>query len=264
MKSIASDRGLSQLTHEELIRKLVQGTQSQDILNEFISRYDAMIRQTIAQAVSKKMGAASYEGVRLMIEDTVNETYCRLFQRDCQALRTFKCRYENSIFAYLRTISRHTVSNQMREHRRRHANGQLQSLEAMEENGHTQLPGSAAEVAIAAGESAENKALEHIVRASFRLVFRETKVNRNFIIFKLHFLHGYHGHEIARIKGLGLSERGVNVTADRIRQWLRQENKATNTLAIKAAKPRLKTRASRKQLPKGRAHHCALQQVGRC
>jgi hypothetical protein len=89
-------------------------------------------------------------------------------------------------------------------------------------------------------------------------------VNRNFIIFKLHFLHGYHGHEIARIKGLGLSERGVNVTADRIRQWLRQENKAANTLAIKAAKPSMKTRAARKQLPKESAQHCVLQQVGRC
>ncbi len=263
MKSLASVPGISQLSHEELIRKLVQYPQSQDIVNEFISRYDALIRQTITQALSKKMAAAGYEGIRLMVEDTVNETYCRLFQQNCQALRSFKCRYENSIFAYLRTISLHTVSNQMRAHRRRHAHGQLQSLEAMEENGRAPVAGSASEVAIAGGESAENKALEHIVRASFRLVFRDAKVNRNFIIFRLHFLYGYHGHEIARIKGLGLSERGVNVTADRIRQWLRQEEGTANEPAIKTTRPRLKTRTSRKQL-KGRVHHCTAQEVGRC
>src|SRR5574341_491384 len=130
MKSLASDLGISPLSHEELIRKLVQYPQSQDIVNEFISRYDALIRQTITQALSKKMAAAGYEGIRLMVEDTVNETYCRLFQQNCQALRSFKCRYENSIFAYLRTISLHTVSNQIRAHRRLHAHGQLQSLEA--------------------------------------------------------------------------------------------------------------------------------------
>jgi hypothetical protein len=152
----------------------------------------------------------------------------------------------------------------MRAHRRRQANGQLQSLEAMEENGHAPHADSASEAAIAGGESAENKALEHLVRASFRLVFRDAKVNRNFIIFKLHFLYGYYGHEIARIKGLGLSERGVNVTADRIRQWLRQENRVANTLTDKATRPRLKTRASRKPLPKRRAHQYAQQQVGRC
>jgi DNA-directed RNA polymerase specialized sigma24 family protein len=223
-----------------------------------------MIRHTITQALSKKMAAAGYEGIRLMIEDTVNETYCRLFQQDCQALRSFKCRYQNSIFAYLRTISLHMVSNQMRTYRRRHANGQLQSLEAMQENSRTQLAGSTSEVAIAGDESAEHKALEHLVHASFRVVFRDTKVNRNFIIFKLHFLHGYHGHEIARIKGLGLSERGVNVTADRIRQWLRQEDGTANAPAIKAARPRLKTRASRKHLQKMRVQHYTSQQVGRC
>jgi hypothetical protein len=66
-----------------------------------------------------------------------------------------------------------------------------------------------------------------MVRTGFRGAFRDANVNRNFIIFKLHFLHGYHSREIARIKGLGLSERGIGNTADRIRQWLRQNRNAT-------------------------------------
>lgn len=62
--------------------------------------------------------------------------------------------------------------------------------------------------------------MEEAVRASLRPAFRHANVNRNFIIFKLHFLYGYRSHEIANIKGLGLSEKGIGNTANRIRRWL--------------------------------------------
>jgi DNA-directed RNA polymerase specialized sigma24 family protein len=165
-----------------------------------------------------------------MIEDLVNETYCRLFQHECQVLRAFKCRYANSIFAYLRAIALSVMSNQMRTYRRKRAFEQLQAFDDAPENPNWKYAdGTTFDTDFdgAATQAAEYKSFEQMVRAGLRAAFRHANVNRNFIIFKLHFLHGYQSHEIARIKGIGLSERGIGNTADRIRQWLRQNRNVT-------------------------------------
>jgi DNA-directed RNA polymerase specialized sigma24 family protein len=229
MKSDAK-RTLATLPHDELIRMLVANPRDEAVAREFISRYDHFIRQTITAAVYKWMAAAGYERVQTMIEDLANETYCRLFQNDCQVLRAFKCRYENSIFAYLRTVALSVMSNQMRAYRRQQACEQLQAFDGAPEKCAGELSDGerfASDLGAAVMQATECKSLEQMVRASFRTTFRDDNVNRNFIIFKLHFLHGYHSREIARIKGLGLSERGIGNTADRIRQWLRQNRNAT-------------------------------------
>jgi DNA-directed RNA polymerase specialized sigma24 family protein len=225
MKS-QSDHILAQLSHAELIRRLTANPGDAAVAREFISRYGRCLRQTIAAAVNKWMAAAGYARVQIMIEDLVNETYCRLFQNDCQVLRAFKCRYENSVFAYLRTIALSVVSNQMRLYRRQQALEQLHAFDGASSGPFdgTLWDGEAtvADFNSAANQAAECKALEQTVHAGFHAAFRDANVNRNFIIFKLHFLHGYRSHEIACIKGLGLSERGIGNTAGRIRQWLRQ------------------------------------------
>ncbi|MDZ7288908.1 MAG: hypothetical protein ONB44_04030 [candidate division KSB1 bacterium] len=204
-----------------------------------MARYDSVIRQAVTSALYKKMTTAGYEDIQAMIEDAVGETYCRLFQNNCRVLRRFKCRHENSIFAYLRIIALRVVSNQMRTYRRKYAMQKLQSLEAFEEKCNKQIAGcgwKSSRLVDLAAQSVECKVFEQMVRASLRLAFRDANVNRNFIIFKLHFLYGYHDHEIARIKGLGLSARGVGNTTDRIRHWLRQGNSRPKSPKTKGTK----------------------------
>ncbi len=234
MKSDA-DRALAALLHNELIHLLVANPRCEAVAREFILRYDRCVRQTIAAAIYKWMAAAGYERVQTMIEDLVNETYCRLFQNDCQVLRAFKGRYENSIFAYLRTIALSVVSNQMRLYHRQQALEQLHAFDGAPEK-LDGTPGndeaSISDFGVAAMQAAECQSLEQTVYAGFHAAFRDVNVNRNFIIFKLHFLYGYRSHEIARIKGLGLSERGIGNTADRIRQWLRQNSSATRRVCL--------------------------------
>jgi DNA-directed RNA polymerase specialized sigma24 family protein len=216
---------LGQLSHRELIRLLVANPHHRPVLQEFISRYNSTIRQTVAGAISKRKAALGYETIQLLIDDAVNETYCRLFQHNCRALRTFHCRYTNSIFAYLRTICLNVVRNQMRDHLRKRPKGQLQSIDEIEEKGGGQLferSEASLNLAAVATDSAEIRILEQFIRTRLGQVFRPDLVNRNFIIFKLHFRYGYYCHEIARIKALGLGESGVGNTADRIRQWLCQ------------------------------------------
>jgi DNA-directed RNA polymerase specialized sigma24 family protein len=227
MDTLTSSAALTQLSHEELIHELAAAPHRRAVMKEFISRYDDVIRRAATQALFKCKGAADPQSLQAMIEDSVNETYCRLFLEDCRALRSFKGHYENSIFAYLRTITRNTVHNQMRQHRRHWAPGSLQSLEAMNDKSAGRLADcgwGVSEWAVESGKMTEAPALTQLVHGSFRFAFSRPNVNRNFIIFKLYFLYGYRSEEIAHIKGLSLSVQGVYVTADRMRQWLRQDD----------------------------------------
>jgi DNA-directed RNA polymerase specialized sigma24 family protein len=226
MKTQTSDRTIAQLSHQELVRLLAANPQNRLAAREFISRYDMIIRQTVAHAIHKRYIVVRPEFIQNMIEDAVNDTYCRLFQRDCQALKAFHCRYENSIFAYLQSICLNMIRNQDRNDRRRPCLAQMQSIELVDEKSGKRLAEGGSVGSRANGgetEKAEFKIQEQMIRADFIHSFRATQANRNFIIFKLHFVYGYRFHEIACIKSLGLGESGVGNTANRIRHWLREQ-----------------------------------------
>jgi len=233
MKTRAAARPLAEMPHNELIRLFLANPQNQALANEFIARYEEVIRQTATQAIYNEKENFFYKTARLMIDDAVSETYFRLLQNGCQALRAFKGHYENSIFSYLRAVTFSVVRNQLRVHRRQNAFGQMYSLDALvakpngglAHRGSTPYDSGSLENRLANCQFVEQK-----IRASLRRTIRGANVNRNFIIFKLRFLYNYHSHEIARIKGLGLTARGVNNTTDRIRQYLRQKNAKMNGL----------------------------------
>ncbi|MGH7594873.1 MAG: RNA polymerase sigma factor [bacterium] len=226
MEPLSSNPALTQLSHRELIHRLLADPNHQPVVREFISRYDSVIRRTVAGAIYKRGKAAGSKLMACMIEDIVNDIYCRLFQRDCRALRTFQCRYENSIFAYLRTICWNMVRYQLRNDLNKNAAGRRYSIDAVEEKwggpSTERAPASLCS-AVAQINAVEHSDLERMIYANFHRIFHAKHAKRNFIIFKLHFLHGYHCHEIACIKSLGLRANAVSNTAARIRQWLRRE-----------------------------------------
>jgi DNA-directed RNA polymerase specialized sigma24 family protein len=226
MEPLSSNRALTQLSHRELIHKLQADPGHQPAVREFISRYDTVIRRNIISAIYKRGKAAGNECMTWMIDDFVNEIYCRLFRRDCQALRAFRCRYKSSIFAYLRAICWNMVRYQLRNDLSKNAAGRRYSIDTAEEKwgglSTEQVPASLCS-AVAQIEAVERSDLERMIYANFHQIFCAKHAKRNFIIFKLHFLHGYHCHEIACIKSLGLRTKGVNNAAARIRHWLRRE-----------------------------------------
>jgi len=238
MKPLSSNGAFAQLSHPELIRLLAADPHCRPVVREFVSRYDIFIRQTAARAIRTRMAAAGREVIQQMIDDSANEIYCRLFQRDCQALRSFKCCYENSIFAYLRTICLNAVHNQIRNDMQKNCFGQLQSLSEVEENpGGRLIERNAAALGalVAETDKAEFRMLEQTIRAGFCRAFSAARANRNFIIFKLHFIHGYYCHEIAHVKALGLSAKRIGNIATHIRKRLCQKLQ-------RAAKRRLRPR----------------------
>ena len=214
-----------QLSHRELIDLLVNDCQHRPAMQEFMRRYDEFIRCTVARTIYRN-GAGRGTDASATAEDLVSEIYYRLFRCDCRALQRFQNRYHNSIFAYLRTICMNVVRNYHRDYVQKDALGQLQALRPADEGCGENLLEQVVDDSTANGERARAEETEMLSQAvgaaSFQKVSAEN-LDRNLIIFKLHFLYGYHYHEIARIKGLGLGESGVGNTAARLRLRLRQE-----------------------------------------
>jgi len=216
------NRTLAQLSHAELIRVLAENPQNHVVMQEFLARYDALIRRKVAGAMLVKTAPAGCEGRSFFIDDVVNEVYCRLFRRDCRALRACKNRYQHSFLAYLRAICLNVARNHMRNEARKHDFFPRDSFSEPIEQAN-----------FSAG-AVEWRLLEDGIRVKFCRSFRAGCAHRNFIIFKLRFLYGYQHQEIARIKALGLGSQGVANTAVRIRKRLLKEftnGRAHETLA---------------------------------
>ncbi len=242
MTPLSSNSAFPQLSHPELIRLLVADPHARPVVREFVSRYDMIIRHTVARALRARMEAAGREVIQQMIDDCVNEIYSRLFQRDRHALRSFKGRHENSIFAYLRTISLNAVRNQIRRDMRTSRIGHLQSLSEIDENSIAQSVErntASSHALIAETDTVKFKMLEQAIRTGFGGAFSVRCANRNFIIFKLRFIHGYQCREIAHVKALRLNAKRIENISSQIRKWLCQELQRAKRKKLRPGEPKL-------------------------
>lgn len=212
---------LKRLTHQELVQSLAKAPRSRLLQNEFVARYKDYIRQTVARAVYD-MGKTRASGIlREMTEDLVNEVFYRVFRNDCRVLRGVEAHYESSIFAYLRVMCLNMVRNFIRDHFTKEPLALCRAALAWNQEGETpnlleQMPGEE-----------EQERAAHIHEAALcaaevwsKQVSFAQNMDRNLLVFKLHFLYGYHYDEIARIKGLGLGESGVGNTIARLKYRL--------------------------------------------
>lgn len=207
---------LEKISHNELVHLLAANPSDYQLANEFVSRYDTVIRHTAAREIYKRK-ENSHGVLHLEIEDAVSETYMRLFRNEAQALRVFKGCHTNSIFDYLRIITFRTISLYYRALHN-------ENLQPLPENESGDAVSCLADATLAANRHIERQLLEAMMRRSLHLIFRQAYVNRNFIICKLRFLYDYRIDEIARIKGLGLNEHSVSNTSHRVRHFLKQNS----------------------------------------
>lgn len=236
MKTFFSNRAAAELGHRELIRVLAADGQNRPLIQEFILRYHPHIRRSVIYSLRRRTLGPRDDRLRPEVDDFVNEVYCRLFQRRCQALRSFKGRHENSVLAYLHTISLNVVRNQFRVSVWQRAAQPLYFSQEQEERAEGQfkkglaafLPAEATEI-----EVLEDRRLEEMIYAKLAGVFRAEIVSRNFLIFKLRFLCGYCCQEIARLQALGLREKSVRNTAHSMRKLLRQKLAPENERSLK-------------------------------
>ncbi len=223
MATVLDKEVLAKLTHQQLVQILAASPRDRLIQNEFISRSEPFIRYTVTQAIYA-LGKMSYcEMMRDMADDVVNEIFYRLFRNDCRVLRNFEAQYESSIFAYLRTMCLNMVRNYVRDYFNKEPLAHCRTMNWSEEDGaHTFIDRIPVEEESAHTASIP-EACTHAADIWRKQAAFAQNLNRNLIIFKLHFVHGYHYDEIARIKGLGLGESGVGNTIARLKHRLQNE-----------------------------------------
>ena len=222
---------LAQLNHQALVQELARAPHNRHVQNEFISRYEPYIRHTVAQAIYA-VGTVSYcDQMRDMTDDLVNEIFYRLFRNRCRVLAGAALQYDSSIFAYLRSMCHNMVRNYVRDYFSREplAHPLARAGRKDDETAFTlieELPGEeSGALGHALPEACSYAATIWRKQASFA-----QHMNRNLLIFKLHFIYGYHYDEIACIKGLGLGESGVGNTIARLKHRLQNEPKSRKRL----------------------------------
>lgn len=212
---------IKHLSHQDLVQSLAKAPRSRLLQNEFVARYQAYIQQTVERAVFD-LGKPRASGIlHEMAEDIVNEVFYRVFRNDCRVLRGVEAQYESSIFAYLRTMCLNMVRNFVRDHFTKEPLAYCRTSLALNEAGE---PQSALEQIPGEEEGRRVADMHEASLCAAELWSKQTSfaqnMDRNLLIFKLHFIYGYHYDEIARIKGLGLGESGVGNTIARLKYRL--------------------------------------------
>lgn len=101
----------SELKNKELIEVLAQNAVDEHAWLEFIKRFHRFICSKIYKESEKR----SYREGRDYVEDFAQDIYKKLVKNDCQALKVFRCEYDNSIFKYLEIIVIRTIINKQKE-----------------------------------------------------------------------------------------------------------------------------------------------------
>lgn len=222
---------IAAMSHQTLVQALTQAPKNRTVQNEFIKRYEPYIRNVVTQRIYA-LGKLSFsEQMRNMADDVVNEIFYRLFRNDCRVLANADLRYESSIFAYLRSMCRNMVRNYVRDYFSSDPVAHSYTPTSWKEE---EALGSLVEQMPAEDQSQRddliNEACSYAADLWRRQASFSENMDRNLLIFKLHFIHGYHYDEIARIKGLGLGESGVGNTIARLKHRFQNETVSRNRL----------------------------------
>jgi RNA polymerase sigma factor (sigma-70 family) len=97
--------GNEQLTHNELLKLLAREPANGQAWKEFVTRF----HEYICAVIYRECKLRSYADDGSGVEDLAQEVYMILVRNDCDALKKFEGRWENSIYKYLATTSIRTV-----------------------------------------------------------------------------------------------------------------------------------------------------------
>lgn len=101
----------SDSTHNELIRVLAHDPENRNAWNEFYNRYHQFICTTIYKESKDQGFQEGYDH----IEDLAQEAYKKLIKNNCQALKVYQGKHENTIFKYLKIVVIRLIQNRQKE-----------------------------------------------------------------------------------------------------------------------------------------------------
>ena len=179
---------------------------------EFVRRFQPLVA-TVAMRTAARWGESS----RQSVDDLVQETYLKLCANRCRLLRHFVPCHQDAIYGFLKVVTVNVVHDHFKS---RHA--------SKRHPGHPEQDSEPAEVCAPQGQAGSAETME---RAIFLNEIDEllrscacgpTKA-RDCTIFWLYYRQGFTARAIASIPWIGLSEKGVESTIQRLTRAVRSE-----------------------------------------
>ena len=167
---------------------------------EFVARTQPLIANVIINTLRRWC-----EAQPSLVDDLIQETYFKLFDKDRKALRGLRNEYENTIFAYLKTVA----SRAAFDHGRQHKGVEVEIDEVT-------LPPSPD-----GSDQIQVGLLEDDIQECLVRLPEETR-RRDQSIFWLKHKQGFTAKEISQLPGIGLTVKGVEAVLHRLMRFIKE------------------------------------------
>jgi RNA polymerase sigma-70 factor (ECF subfamily) len=188
---------------------LVRCAQKKDAAswNEFVCRFQPAIASCVLRTL-RKVGQFD----KALAEDLIQDSFVRLCQDDCRAIREFRADKDEKFYGLLRSTAASAVADHFRRLHclKRRTDFTAVSIEAM---GHHE---------IAAPATVRRRGYEFTIDEIER-VLAEGEIGtaqRNRTIFWLHYRDGFTTREISLLPHIGLEAKGVETVIRRLKRQL--------------------------------------------
>jgi RNA polymerase sigma factor (sigma-70 family) len=206
----------SSLTACELITECAKRLQDAALWEEFYCRYKRKIVTYLWRAF--RMSSGNSRDFVSHADDWVQEVFTKLLQNDGRIVRSFRGTTDVSVNAFLASIAVSIVSDQLRAHRAIRRRCQLVQFENVPE---IQMPRTNTDSNVSA--LLDLLDLEKALKGDDQCKNPE----RDFLIFKLHFVEGLTAKEIAQIPRFNLTISGLEKVLNRLRSRLTSKKAAS-------------------------------------
>jgi len=172
---------------------------------EFVRLAQPIVALAIARALARWGRPA-----RDRVDDLVQDTFARLYDRNAKALRSFHSDESNALAAWLRAVAGSVTLDSLRSTsaKRRGAGQPTHSLDE---------PG----LALPAPDNTFDSVARSLSTARINDCLRGEK-ERDRSIFWLYYRHGYTANDIAGLQGPGIGPKGVETAIYRVTKAVRE------------------------------------------
>ena len=188
------------------IRELLNlclGSQNQELWEQFVRRTQPLIASVILNTLRRWRGEPSPS----LVDDLIQDTYVRLFAKDCKALRGIRNEHENAIFGYLKVTASNVTVDHFRQPKHK----------AVEE----ELTDSVVPPSSEGFDRMEFERRKDEIQERLESLSSTETCKRDVTIFWLYFEQGYTAKEISLLPNIGLSVKGVEAVLQRLVRFVR-------------------------------------------
>ncbi len=187
----------SELSPVELVRECA-GSRDAEAWAEFIRRFRPVIAFAVLRT-ARPFGDPSNQ----LLDDLIQDTYLKLCENDSKMLRSFRPRYEDAIFGYLKVVA----ANVVRDHFKSALAGKRGAgqTEAIDEPQQIDPKTAGADATSAIHQNLQLEQIDRVLKQVTAGKDQERKCR----IFWLRHQQGFTASEIAAIPGIGLTTEGV-------------------------------------------------------